>query len=573
MGLHVAVLTIGEAGAVPDDGMVVERLRSAGHTIVSRASVDNFVPVVRRQLAAWVSDANIDIVVAVGGGDDNVASSALAPLVTQQLPGFADVFRMLMFQSLGSAAVLAHAEAARCTAKVVFLLPAMADGVALALDKLIVPQLDARTEPYNVARLLPRRTGSTSAAPPMSSSQPGGSINRTMPPPFKKLTTPPGGVKAAPAVEPAAKKPAPAAGDDAKVIVDLDTIGAVVEADDSGSARVAAPVAARAVEPPPTATAAPTSPIEAITALVDGTPRKTGPAKKLSDVDKTFTIRAAESSPNVRMFDKPKKAGLHPVVKGMAALALLAAVGAGAIIVWTHLGLHTQTVSANPPQEPWQPSQPAVEPPQPPQQPQLVTTETVDASTPTEIDVDPATQPQQPQQPAIVPTTPATHPDRPHVPTVPAAAGSAAAAGSGAASAAGSAAAEAPFVPSSPSGPVAADGCDEVSCVLDHYERECCAPFKPKTPENPGMQQDLDRASVAKSIESMKAVVITCGQKFQGKGQVRVHLAIAPDGHVTSADVESSPSAGLGACVAEALRRVQFKHTANGGEVTYPYNF
>jgi molybdenum cofactor biosynthesis protein B len=577
------VLTIGEAGAAPDDNMVVDRLRVAGHTIVSRASVDNFVPVVRRQLAAWISDANIDVAIVVGGGDDNVASAALAPLITQALPGFADVFRMLMFQTLGSAAVLANAEAARCTAKVVFLLPAMADGVALALDKLIIPQLDPKTEPYNVARLLPRRTGAASVPPPTSSSQPGGgggggggggSPSKTMPPPFvhKKVVTPPVGIPANP---PGAKpdpdaKPADdskkleAKSDDAKVIVDIETIGAVVEPDDAVGSRAATPT-----NPAPPATALPTSPIAAITALVSptGVPAA-GPAKKLADSNQAFSIRVADSQPRMAMFDKPKRQGLHPIVKGLAALALLAATAAISIILWTHFELRTKTVSAgNPP--PLPPQQPAVAPPVAPQEPAMqVTIDPVDASVaPPEIDVDPAAQ-----QPAQVP--PATHPQppvnvHPHTPLVPPSSPRGAVVVPGA----GSAVAEEPKQ-SQPTGPLPAEGCDEVSCVLDHYQRACCEPFKPKEPsKTPGVSDDLDRASVYKAIESMKPVVITCGERFKTKGTVRVHLVVAPDGHVSSASVESTPDSGLGTCVAEALRRVQFKRTNNGGELTYPYVF
>ena len=337
-GFHLAVLTIGESGVSPDDTMIVERLRAAGHSVVSRASVDNFVPVVRRQLAAWISDPNIDVAVVVGGGDDGVATSALAPLVTQPLPGFAEVFRLLMFQALGSAAVLVHAEAARCQAKVVFLLPALADGVRLALDKLIVPQLDPRTEPYNVARLLPRRAGVGKAPPPSSSSQPGGvapSMNKTMPPPFKRVVTPPVGVEAkAPAPAPADK---PKAVDDAKVIVDIDTLGGVAEdATDEVDAPATNPnVNAVAAAPEPESVLAKTVPITNIA--------------KLSETEKIFVISAAgDSSPRVAMFAKPKRGGAIPwYTKVLAGLALLATVSALAIILYTRLSLRAQTVSAN----------------------------------------------------------------------------------------------------------------------------------------------------------------------------------------------------------------------------------
>jgi molybdenum cofactor biosynthesis protein B len=585
-GLHVAVLSIGEAGATPDDALVVDRLRAAGHSIIGRASVDNFVPVVRRQLAAWVADADIDIVVAVGGGDDNVASSALAPLVTQQLPGFADVFRMLVFQTLGSAAVLVNAEAARCATKVVFLLPAMADGVRLALDKLIVPQLDARTEPYNVARLMPRRPTTdkptptndkptagkpaTTDPPPSSTAPPRTASARTTPPPFRR--TPPAGVTstdpAKPAAEPAkpadAAKPAaapvkpaevakaatdkPKADDSGKMVVDIESIGGVADPEESGKLREARP------EP--------------------GTPVPIGKSKKSIDADRTeriFVLRARESQPRMGMFGAPRTQ-IHPVAKALALLALLALTSTGAIVVWSRIGLGTRRVSASNPT----PSDPPQPQPQPQPQPlPAVAPPAVEpppgSAASSEIDVDPpASQPAppQPEPPATPPATPAQppHPPRPHVAATPPVAPAA------------------PVPPTPPAGrppvqpvqPVASsgDGCDEVACVLDQYARPCCEVYRPKAPsERPGAPDQLDRTSIRESIDTMKPVVIACGERFKVKGQVRIALVVAPDGHVTSSTVASSPDEGLGACVAEALRRVQFKQTSNGTHFTYPYQF
>src|SRR5207244_1624453 len=107
------------------------------HNVVARELVDNFVPVIRRQLATWVSEPNVDVVIVLGGTDDGVTASALAPLVTLALPGFGDVFRWLMFQEHGSAAVLANAEAARCSSTFMFVLPAAPDASRIALERLV----------------------------------------------------------------------------------------------------------------------------------------------------------------------------------------------------------------------------------------------------------------------------------------------------------------------------------------------------------------------------------------------------------------------------------------------------
>jgi molybdenum cofactor biosynthesis protein B len=606
-GLHVAVLCIGEAGATPDDGLVVERLRSAGHAIVARASVDNFVPVVRRQLAAWVADANIDIVVAIGGGDDNVASSALAPLVTQQLPGFADVFRMLVFQTLGSAAVLANAEAARCTAKVVFLLPAMADGVRLALDKLIIPQLDARTEPYNVARLLPRRDDKPSTIP--SATKPGAdhpssptapprtASARTTPPPFRR--TPPAGVpadaKATEVVKPAeladaskATPDKPKPEDSGKLVVDIEAIGGVVEAEDSGKLRevrtepaTPQPAAPQPAAPPQPAPLQPAPPILPQSAAPLPIVRPPYDSMDPDRTERVFVIKPRQSQPRMAMFGAPRSQ-IHPVAKGLAVLAALALAGTAAIVVWSRVGLGTKRVSAsNPTPGDLQASQPPPPPllQQPAAQPPAAAAPSVDplagsaaaAPPPTsEIDVDPPTSAPMQAPPAPTPPGPASQPAHPHVAAAPPAPPTHAV----------DPAAQPPTPPTQPAAPAAtqpqpaADGCDEVACVMDQYARPCCEAFRPKAASaHPGVPDQLDRTAAREAIDTMKPVVIACGERFKVKGQVRIALVVAPDGHVTSSTVAASPDEGLGACVAEALRRVQFKQTSNGAHFTYPYQF
>ena len=132
-----------------------------------------------------------------------------------------------------------------------------------------------------------------------------------------------------------------------------------------------------------------------------------------------------------------------------------------------------------------------------------------------------------------------------------------------------------PVTPVTPTAPVE-DGCDEVSCVLDKYTRACCAPFKPKDPEvTMGPPRTLDKVAVRTAVDTMKPVVQTCGERFhaKGRGVVKIRLEVAPDGHVTSSSVEESPDTGLGACVAEALRRVHFPSSRDGASFSYPYTF
>jgi len=102
------------------------------------------------------------VIVATGGTGvtpRDVTPEALAPLVTKAIPGFGELFRYLSFAEIGPATIQSRAEAALCSTTYVFLLPGSTNGVKLGVDKILVPQLDHRTQPCNFVMLLPRIRG------------------------------------------------------------------------------------------------------------------------------------------------------------------------------------------------------------------------------------------------------------------------------------------------------------------------------------------------------------------------------------------------------------------------------
>ncbi len=120
------------------------------------------------------------------------------------------------------------------------------------------------------------------------------------------------------------------------------------------------------------------------------------------------------------------------------------------------------------------------------------------------------------------------------------------------------------------------DGCDEVSCVMDHYARACCAKFKPAESDfkpSVGTPAELDKTMVRTGIEKVKPKVISCGEKFSAKGTVKVSLSVGGDGNVKDASVVESPDPSLGDCVATALKKAHFTKTTNGATFTYPFVF
>lgn len=160
--LGVAVLTVSDTRTVETDssgGLLVEYVRSAGHLLVERAIVADDVRLLQRQVTAWCERADVSVILVTGGtgitGRD-VTPEAIEPLLTKTIVGFGELFRMLSYADIGAATIQSRAFAGLIGPVLVFALPGSTGAVRLAIEKILTPQLDARTKPCNFVQLLPR---------------------------------------------------------------------------------------------------------------------------------------------------------------------------------------------------------------------------------------------------------------------------------------------------------------------------------------------------------------------------------------------------------------------------------
>ena len=149
VSVQFALLAVGGS----DLATARQRAVDAGHRVVAEAEVADSEAAIGEQLAHWLADREIDVVLVLGGDASDAASKALAAHVSDVLPGFTDLFRWLMFQEAGASAMLSSAEAAQCGSTIVFVLPG---AIGAAMDKLILPQFDPKTTPRNLVERLPR---------------------------------------------------------------------------------------------------------------------------------------------------------------------------------------------------------------------------------------------------------------------------------------------------------------------------------------------------------------------------------------------------------------------------------
>jgi molybdenum cofactor biosynthesis protein B len=123
---------------------VVELLERGGHPVVGRSIVRDEPGEIAAALREWVGRDDVRAVIFTGGtgvAPRDVTPDTVAPLLDRVIPGFGELFRLLSYQEIGSAALLSRALAGLASGRVVFVLPGSRGAVALAMERLLLPEL------------------------------------------------------------------------------------------------------------------------------------------------------------------------------------------------------------------------------------------------------------------------------------------------------------------------------------------------------------------------------------------------------------------------------------------------
>ncbi len=160
--LHLCVLTVSDSRTLADDksgDYLASALSDAGHDLVERAVLPDDRYQLRALVSKWIADANVDGVLVTGGtgftGRDSTPE-ALLPLLEKEMPGFGELFRAVSFDEIGTSSLQSRAFAGLANSTFLFCLPGSTSACRTGWEKIIRAQLDARTQPCNLATLRPR---------------------------------------------------------------------------------------------------------------------------------------------------------------------------------------------------------------------------------------------------------------------------------------------------------------------------------------------------------------------------------------------------------------------------------
>jgi molybdenum cofactor biosynthesis protein B len=163
--LHIAVLTISDSrDAVTDTSgaLLVDRLVAAGHVLAGRTIVRDEVGPIRDQVAAWVADPAVDVVLTTGGtgfSPRDVTPEAVRPLFRREMDGFSVVFHQASQGTVGVATLQSRAFAGQADETFVFCLPGSTGACRDAWDLVLAMELDSRFRPCSLVGQIPRFRG------------------------------------------------------------------------------------------------------------------------------------------------------------------------------------------------------------------------------------------------------------------------------------------------------------------------------------------------------------------------------------------------------------------------------
>jgi molybdenum cofactor biosynthesis protein B len=160
--VNIAILTVSDSRKADDDrsgDLLVGRVQEDGHNLAGRAIVTDDFDAITKQLASWVEDKAVDVIVATGGtgltGRDGTPE-AFRAIFEKEIEGFGELFRYISFSKIGTSTVQSRAVAGVAGGTYLFSLPGSPSACRDGWDEILRYQLDIRHRPCNFVEIMPR---------------------------------------------------------------------------------------------------------------------------------------------------------------------------------------------------------------------------------------------------------------------------------------------------------------------------------------------------------------------------------------------------------------------------------
>lgn len=144
----VGIVTVSDTRTPETDvnrAYITRRLTELGHTAAEYRLIKDEPDQVAAALDELAALPTVRIILFNGGtgiSPRDTTYDVISRLLEKTLPGFGELFRMLSYQEVGAAAMLSRATAGVYRGTLVFSMPGSPNAVEVALEKLILPELN-----------------------------------------------------------------------------------------------------------------------------------------------------------------------------------------------------------------------------------------------------------------------------------------------------------------------------------------------------------------------------------------------------------------------------------------------
>ncbi|HID76561.1 MAG TPA: MogA/MoaB family molybdenum cofactor biosynthesis protein [Planctomycetaceae bacterium] len=145
--VRCAVITVSDSRTLETDKggqAIVDLLCEVGHQVVERSIIPDDPHRMKELIGRYRLREDVDAVLLTGGtglSHRDRTVETVTELLTKTLPGYGELFRMLSYQEVGSAAMLSRAVGGVVGRTVLLTMPGSPAAVRLAMEKLILPEL------------------------------------------------------------------------------------------------------------------------------------------------------------------------------------------------------------------------------------------------------------------------------------------------------------------------------------------------------------------------------------------------------------------------------------------------
>ncbi|CEA04335.1 molybdenum cofactor biosynthesis protein B [Pseudomonas saudimassiliensis] len=154
--LNVAVLTISDTRTLETDTSgqyLVDQLEAEGHRVVERKILQDNLYQVRAQVAQWIADDSVQVVLTTGGTgftDRDSTPEAISCLLDRTIEGFGELFRQISYEDIGTSTIQSRAFAGLSNRTLVCCVPGSTGACRTAWEGILQKQMDSRQGPCNM---------------------------------------------------------------------------------------------------------------------------------------------------------------------------------------------------------------------------------------------------------------------------------------------------------------------------------------------------------------------------------------------------------------------------------------